>query len=173
MTQHKEVRYLPARELRTNQNEDGTRTVTGYAAVFNTLSVDMGGWRETIASGAFTRALSSNPNVVCLRDHDNAILLGRTRSRTLSLEQDSTGLKFECRLPDTTQASDLIALIERGDIDGCSFSFIANMDDWKTTSDGMTLRTLIDVDLFDVSIVSEPAYPDTSLALRNAPVEIR
>jgi HK97 family phage prohead protease len=172
-TKQHEVRYIPARELRVSKKDDGTRTISGYAAVFNALSVDLGSWHETIAPGAFTKSLMTNPDVVCLRDHDSAILLGRTRSKTLTLEQDTTGLKFACDLPATTQAADLIALIERGDIDGCSFSFICNLDDWKTSDDGVTTRTLIDVDLFDVSVVSEPAYPDTTLSLRSAPKEIR
>jgi HK97 family phage prohead protease len=173
MSKQKEVRYVPARELRATKNDDGTRTITGYAAVFGVLSVDFGGWQETIAPGAFTRSLMTNPDVVCLRDHNSSILLGRTRSKTLSLEQDSVGLRFTCLLPDTTQASDLVALMERGDIDGCSFSFIAVMEDWKTNEDGLTVRTVIEADLFDVSVVSEPAYPDTSVSLRNAPKEIR
>jgi HK97 family phage prohead protease len=170
---NKEVRFVPATELRATKNDDGSRSITGYASVFNSPSVDLGGFTEIVAPGAFTRSLKTSPNVVCLRDHDNSILLGRTRSKTLTLEQDATGLKFTCALPDTSQANDLIALMERGDIDSCSFSFVANMDDWKTTPDGMTVRTLIDVDLFDVSVVSEPAYPDTSVALRSAPKEIR
>lgn len=170
---NREVRYIPAKELRAVTNPDGSRTLSGYAALFNSLSVDFGGWQEIIAPGAFTRSLKGNPDVVCLRDHDNAILLGRTRSGTLTVAEDNVGLRFDCKLPATTQATDLIALIERGDIDGCSFSFSANIDDWKTTPDGKTIRTLIDVDLFDVSAVSEPAYPDTSLSIRSAPKEIR
>src|SRR5277367_5678504 len=98
MSKQREIRYLPARELRATKNADGTRTVSGYAAVFNSLSVDFGGWQEIVAPGAFTRFLLANPDVVCLRDHDNAILLGRTASKTLTLEQDATGLRFECLL---------------------------------------------------------------------------
>jgi HK97 family phage prohead protease len=173
MNKRKEVRYIPAKELRAVTNPDGSRSIQGYAAVFNALSVDMGGWQEMIAPGAFSRCLMTNPDVVCLRDHDNSILLGRTSSKTLSVEQDNVGLRFDCSLPNTTQASDLVALIERGDLSGCSFSFIAKKDDWKTDATGKTVRTVIDADLFDVSVVSEPAYPDTTLSLRNAPKEVR
>ena len=169
----KETRFLPAMELRSVQNEDGSRTISGYAATFNDLSRDFGGWNEKIAQGAFSRTLDSNPDVVCLRDHDNAILLGRTRSKTLTVKQDNVGLFFECSLPDTTQARDLSVLIDRGDIYGCSFSFKSVKDDWKTDSSGMATRTLIDVDLFDVSPVSNPAYLSTTLSLRSAPDEIR
>jgi uncharacterized protein len=173
MNKQKEVRYLPARELRATTNADGSRTLSGYAAVFNSLSVDFGGWQEMIAPGAFTRSLMSSPDVVCLRDHDNAILLGRTSSKTLTLEQDATGLRFDCALPNTTQAADLAVLMDRGDINGCSFAFICNMDDWKTTGDGVTVRTIIEAELYDVSVVTQPAYPDTSASLRSAPKEIR
>jgi HK97 family phage prohead protease len=172
MSKQREVRYMPARELRATKNADGSRTLSGYAAVFNALSVDFYGWRETIAPGAFTRSLMADPDVVCLRDHDNAILLGRTASKTLKLEQDAVGLRFECVLPDTTQAADLCVLIDRGDINGCSFAFSCNLDDWKTIDDGTAIRTVIEADLYDVSVVTQPAYPDTSVSLRSAPKDI-
>lgn len=172
MKQNKETRFIPATELRAVRNDDGTRTISGYAAKFNTLSNDIG-FFEMIAPGAFTRTLQSNQDVVCVRDHDTSILFGRTSSKTLSVEQDSVGLKFTCSLPSTTQASDIIALIDRGDIADCSFRFVCNKDDWNISADGLQVRTLLDVDLFDVSVVTYPAYPDTSVAVRNAPPEVR
>ena len=171
-TKTKELRYVPA-ELRAVKNDDGSRTITGYAAVFNAPSLDFGGWTEVIAPGAFTKSLLTDPDVMLLRDHDNAILLGRTTSKTLTLNEDAHGLKFSCELPATTQANDLAVLIDRGDISGCSFGFICNLDNWANDGKGNTVRTVLDADLFDVSIVAQPAYPDTSLSLRSAPAEIR
>jgi HK97 family phage prohead protease len=107
--QPKELRYCPA-ELRATTAPDGSRTVAGYAAVFNSPSLDLGGWTEVIAAGAFTKSLLSAPDVMLLRDHDNAILLGRTTSKTLTLSEDATGLRFSCQLPATSQASDLAVL---------------------------------------------------------------
>jgi uncharacterized protein len=171
-TKTKELRYVPA-ELRAVKNEDGSRSVSGYAAVFNSPSLDFGGWTEVIAPGAFTKSLLTNPDVMLLRDHDSAILLGRTTSKTLTLSEDPTGLRFACELPNTTQANDLAVLIDRGDISGCSFGFICNIDNWADDGKGNTVRTVLDADLFDVSIVAQPAYPDTSLSLRSAPAEVR
>jgi HK97 family phage prohead protease len=172
MKLNKETRYVPATELRAVTNDDGTRTISGYAAVFNSNSVDMG-FIEIIAPGAFTKTLASNPDVVCLRDHDVAILLGRTTSKTLTLQQDNVGLKFTCALPDTSQARDLTALMERGDVDKCSFTFISMDDEWSTNAAGKKVRTVNEATLLDVSVVTFPAYPDTSVAVRNAPAEIR
>lgn len=168
----KELRYVAA-ELRALKNDDGSRTVTGYAAVFNSPSLDFGGWQEVIAPGAFTKNLLTDPDVMLLRDHDSAILLGRTTSKTLSLSEDLTGLRFSCQFPATTQANDLAVLIDRGDISGCSFGFFCNVDNWANDGKGNTIRTVLDAELFDVSIVAQPAYPDTSLSLRSAPAEIR
>lgn len=163
----REFRYLPAKELRVAKSEDGTRTLSGYAAVFNSLSADMGGWREQILPGAFSKCLASNGDIVCLRDHNPSMILGRTTSGTLRVRQDEIGLHFECDLPDTTQANDLVTSLERGDINGCSFGFYCHDDNWHTTDDGIEVRDVIEADVFDCSVVTYPAYPATSVALRS------
>src|SRR5215469_3192801 len=94
MNKKKELRYLPARELRVQTSPDGTRTLSGYAIVYNSLSNDLGGFTEIVAPGAVTESLANNPDVLCLRDHDSSILLGRTKSKTLTLTEDSVGLRF-------------------------------------------------------------------------------
>lgn len=179
MSKSKEIRYVPAVELRTAKADDGSLTLSGYAAVFNLPSCDLGGWQEVIKPQAFTKSLATDPDVVCLRDHDMSILLGRTVSKTLTLTQDDKGLRFECKLPATTQAADLVVLIDRGDINGCSFGFICQADEWFFQEDGTAIRQVIDADLFDVSVVTHPAYPDTngSVNVRDLPtsatVEVR
>src|SRR5579884_3981804 len=97
------------------------RTISGYAALFNSLSEDLGGFREIIAPGAFDGCMDDD--VRCLFNHDPNMVLGRTASKTLRIEQDDTGLKFECDLPDTDDARDLVELMKRGDVDQCSFAF--------------------------------------------------
>jgi HK97 family phage prohead protease len=170
---HRETRFFKSRELRVARAADGTRSITGYAIVFNTLSVDFGGWAETVSPTAVTRTLQESPDVLCLYNHHSGKVLGRTTSGTLTLDVDNIGLHFTCVLPDTTVANDLIVSIERGDIDGCSFGFICRSDVWTAQEDGSALRTLMDVDLFEVTITSEPAYPETSVSLRSAPKEVR
>lgn len=173
MKKQLEVRHITTREFRVASNADGSKTITGYAALFNTPSVDMGGWKEVVSPSAFTRTLRENPDVFCFFSHDNSKVLGRTKSGTLTLETDQTGLKYSCNLPNTTIANDLAVSIERGDITGCSFGFVTIVDSWTMASDGTEIRTLLDVDLYEITITSEPAYPDTTIALRSAPREVR
>ena len=171
--QPREQRYTPKQEVRV-VNADGKRTISGYAAVFGQPSQDLGGFIEVIAPGAFTDSLSSaNADILCLRDHDPAFLLGRTKSGTLSLVQDELGLRFTCDLPNTTQADDLIESIARGDLDGVSFGFVCLEDEWTRTTEGQVIRTLLKVSLFEVSPCSFPAYAATSVALRSCPPELR
>lgn len=141
-----------------------SRTIGGYAAVFNS-EADIGGhFREVIAPGAFNAALKQD--VRALIDHDSGRVIGRTTAGTLRLKQDETGLAVEIDLPDTTDGRDLGTLIERGDISGMSFGFIVTKQSWDETVEPPT-RTIEAVDLREVSVVAFPAYDDTSIALRS------
>lgn len=144
---------------------DGKVTVAGYAAVFGDMA-DIGGYfREIIARGAFTNTLRS-ADVRAYFDHDRGRVLGRTSSGTLRLREDDKGLAVEIDLPDTSDGRDVKALIERGDISGMSFGFSVKKQEWDETVDPPT-RTILEVELREVSIVSEPAYDGTSIALRS------
>jgi uncharacterized protein len=137
------------------------RTVTGYAAVYDRESGDLGGFRERIAPGAFAGVLDSD--VRCLLNHNADQLLGRTRAGTLRLSDDPRGLRFECDLPESR--SDLAEAVERGDLDGASFRFEVADDEWEGD-----LRTIREVRaLHDVSLATHPAYPAASVELRTAP----
>ena len=146
----------------------GKRTVSGYAAVFDQPSEDFGGWREVIAPGAFDGVLASS-DCRCLVNHDRNQVLGRTASKTLALSVDERGLKFECSMPDTQYARDLAACMERGDIDQCSFAFSVAMGGSKwEEQDKTTIRTITKISrLYDVSVVTYPAYPQTSADIRS------
>lgn len=168
-----EIRSGLIREVRVAKADDGSHTVSGYAIVYNSPSVDLGGFVEYVAPGALSRTLTENPDVLCLRDHKPELLLGRTTVGTLTLEDDHIGLRFTCSLPSTTAANDLAESLQRGDIDACSFMMTVVKDTWSQDSQGNITRTLLDIDLDEVSVVSFPAYPDTSAALRTAPAEIR
>jgi HK97 family phage prohead protease len=135
-------------------------TFTGYAAKFDTRSHDLGGFVETIRSGAFGRAIREGQDVRALINHDPGLILGRTASGTLKLAEDSTGLHYEVDAPDTSYARDLSESMQRGDVTQSSFGFRVRQDDWQKEGRGR-LRTLLDVDLTDVSPVTYPAYEDT------------
>ena len=174
-----ETRAFKATELRVSTDAStGVRTLEGYAAVFNSPSEDFGGWSERIDPGAFNRTLLEGADVRCLVEHDPALIVGRTKSKTLSLSVDQIGLRFRCQLPDTTVARDLVTSVERGDLDSCSFGFIAQKESWVEDSQANTvIRTLLDVDLLDTSVVCYPAYAATSVNVRclpaSMPTEIR
>jgi len=137
------------------------RRIEGYAATFGAVA-DLGGFTETIAAGAFRDALSGD--VLAMLDHDPGKVLGRTRSGSLRLSEDSRGLSFSLDLPDTQAGRDVMALAERGDLGGMSFGFI--IPEGGETWQGRA-RTLRKVDLREISIVQAwPAYPDTEIALR-------
>lgn len=168
----KEVRSL-GRELRVVTDDAGQKTLTGYAVVYNSRSVDLGGFQEVVDPAAFTRTLRESPDVYALYAHASPFVVGRTKSGTLSLASDEHGLRFTCTPPDTSVARDMLTLIERGDVDGCSFGFMTRRDRWEDEPAGTVLRTLLDVDLDEISITPFPAYPETSVSLRSAPREIR
>lgn len=143
------------------------RKLHGYIAKFDSPT-RIGSFTEIIRRGAFARTLSAGVDIVALADHDPAKVLGRTRSRTLELHEDDTGLAFTLSMPDTATGRDLIALAERGDLGGASFGFVVpdGGDSWNGNS-----RELRAVNLHEVSIVqSWPAYGDTEVSLRSRPV---
>lgn len=145
--------------------EGDKMTLTGYAAVFGEAA-DIGGYfSEVIARGAFTETLKTS-DVRAYFDHDRGRVLGRSSAGTLRLSEDSKGLAVEIDLPDTTDGRDVRTLIERGDITGMSFSFSATKQTWDETTDPPT-RTIQELKLYEVSVVSDPAYDGTSVALRS------
>ena len=158
-------------EIRTARNLEfraaGEPVIEGYAAVFNRLSDDLGGFRERISPGAFARTLDEGADVRALVDHNPTMIVGRTKPDTLKLTEDATGLRVRIKPPDTTVGRNLVASIRRGDISQMSFSFMAapGGDEWRVDDQGRTIRTLTDADLFDVSPVTFPAYSDTTVAV--------
>lgn len=162
------------REIRATETikavDNEKMIVEGYALRFNTLSNDLGGFVETISPEALKDADLSD--VRCLIDHDSSKVLGRTTSETLSLNIDDEGLYFRCKLPDTSYSRDLYENIRLGNINQCSFGFVLDEDGdtFEKRDDGLFKRTLNKIrSLFDVSIVTYPAYADTSVepALRS------
>lgn len=141
-----------------------TRTLVGYASVFNSPT-DIGDWfTEIIAPGAFASQLGGD--IRALIDHDSGRVIGRTTSGTLRLSEDAKGLRAEIDLPNTSDGNDLWELVGRGDISGMSFGFVVTKELWDDTND-MPVRTVMEVELIEVSAVAFPAYDDTELGKRS------
>jgi HK97 family phage prohead protease len=164
---------METRELKVEVRaaQDDPNAIEGWAAVFNSESEDLGGFREVLMPGCFTRALAESGDILCVVDHDRSKLLGRTSSGTCKITQDDRGLKFRCSLPGTQLGKDMRALIERGDYSQCSFKFGMDMDDedceeWKEDERGV-LRTIRSIALLgDVCPVLTPAYRATSVKVK-------
>lgn len=151
-------------ELRS-EGEDQIKKIVGHAAVFDELSQDLGGFREKIAPGAFSETINKD-DIRALWNHDPNFVLGRNKSGTLALYEDEQGLAIEITPPDTQAARDLMVSMERGDVTQMSFGFKTIEDTWNNEN-GEEIRTLVKVDIFDVSPVTYPAYTQTDVALRS------
>ncbi len=161
-----ERRVLVVEDIELRIVDGDIPKIAGYAAKFGKWSEDLGGFREKIRIGAFDDVLADD--VRALKNHDPNLLLGRTRSGTLRLTANKTGLRFEVDTPDTNVGRDTVEEIRRGDISGCSFGFIVETDEWRYLEDDTIERTIISFrKLFDVGPVTYPAYPDTSVAARS------
>jgi len=157
-----------AQEFRVS-NSDEAPKISGYAAVFDSPSEDMG-WTEEIDPQAFDSVLASNPDVRALFNHDPNFVLGRTTAGTLKLGVDARGLSYEVDPPDTQVARDLMTSMRRKDITGSSFGFITKRDQWTENRDGSVTRRILEFDqLLDVSPVTYPAFTAASSGVRSLP----
>ena len=158
-----ERRTFTVKGIEARQAEDGKLRMAGYAAVFNEASLPLP-FIERISPGAFRKTLSETPDVRLLINHEG-LPLARTKNGTMKLYEDERGLYFEAELADTQEARDLHTLVARGDVDQMSFAFRVIRQKWN---EDRTERTLTEVSLADgdVSIVTYPAYPATSVEAR-------
>jgi HK97 family phage prohead protease len=150
-------------------------TLSGYAALFNTETVIAGFFREQIAPGAFSQAVKDD-DVRALFNHDPNYVLGRTTNKTLTLREDRRGLFYDVELPDTQAANDVRTLVKRGDVTGSSFGFTVTEDRWDESEmkkGKLPLRTILSAELYDVSPVTYPAYPTTSVSARSRAEALR
>lgn len=166
-----ETRTFNARaELRNAGGKD--KRIGGYAARFNIASNPItsrngGHFQEVLRHGAFDAALGDS-DTVCLVQHDMNKILGRTSSRTLRLKTDHLGLQFECDLPNTSYANDLYESVKRGDLNECSFAFGQPDDSWDYSNPDMPVRYIRSIGILrDVSVVAQPAYPQTAVGVRS------
>jgi HK97 family phage prohead protease len=157
---NKEIRSIEIRAV------EYSRTVEGYALVFNSLSKDLGGFREEILPDALDGVIERS-DIMALLNHDNSRgILARSRygKGSLSLQIDDYGLKYRFEAPRTALGDELLEYLTRNDITSSSFAFTVSEDNWKKEEDGSYIRTIRKFDkLFDVSPVFEPAYDATSV----------
>jgi uncharacterized protein len=160
-----ERRTFTVRDVEARQADDGTMRLRGYAAVFNDDSVPLP-FIERIAPGAFRKTLTETPDVRLLINHEG-LPLARTKNGTLTLTEDDRGLYMDATIADTSEGRDLYTLVERGDVDQMSFAFRVIRQKWN---EDRTTRTLTEVSLADgdVSVVTYPAYPTTTVEAREA-----
>ncbi len=171
-----ERRFVPAAASRVQlraRGEGETPLIEGYAAVFYNPA-DPGteyelweGCRERIMPGAFDRAVRERDDARCLFNHDPSQLLGRVGANTVTLSVDAHGLRYSNLPPNTADGTKVIELIRRGDVYGSSFAMVVTDQAWRET-DGVDIREILAVQLYDVSPVTYPAYEATSTALRAA-----
>lgn len=174
-------------ELRSAGEGSKMPGLGGYTAMFDSWSERLGifeDFREKIRPGAFKKTIAEN-DIRGLFDHSTLHVLGRSKGSdggTMKLNEDSEGLEFDIpELPDTTDARNLVELVERGDVDGCSFGFYVVRAEWDYEPDASgdapddvdVTRELIEVRLFDVGPVTFPAYPETSAEVRSKAADLR
>lgn len=163
------------KEVRNNEtiskSNSESRLVEGYAVVFNSKSVDLGGFYEVIDENALEGVIERS-DIVCLLDHDiKRGVLARYRNNSehnsLTLSVDKKGLKFSFEAPKTSLGDEILEGVRRGDISSCSFAFTVDEDEFTKQSDGSILRTIKKIDeLFDISLVYRPAYENTEVDTR-------
>jgi HK97 family phage prohead protease len=163
----KERRFINCENFELRAEGDEKPTLVGRVSLFDNPAV-IGSFTEIFRSKAFSRAIKEKQDVRALKNHDVNLLLGRTKNKTLDLAEDDKGLLMIASPPNTQTARDTIEEVREGYIDEMSFSFTVPKggEKWSTV-DGKTLREIFDADLFDVSVVTYPAYGKTSASVRS------
>lgn len=157
----KEIEY---RNITLRSLDEESREIEGFVP-YNSLSEDMG-FREQILPGAFSKSLAESKDIRCLYSHDDGNLLARTSNQSLSFIDGEDGLRFRFNAPETTLGNDVLTMVRSGLLSGCSFGFSTISDQWHLVG-GEEVRDLIEVRLYEVSIVGTPAYPASRVSKRS------
>ena len=153
-------------EFKTREDGEELR-IEGYFAVFNSNYEIAQGMSESIAPGAFSSSISGD--IRALINHDTTLVLGRTKANTLQLKEDSHGLYGSVLInPNDQDAMNLYGRVQRGDVDQCSIGFNIRSEDTDIREDGSVHWTITDVELFEVSCCTFPAYEETNISARSA-----
>ena len=152
------------------RSDDTGMYIEGYFSVFNSNYEIYPGCTESVAPGAFSNTLGGDIKALC--DHDTRLVLGRNKSGTLELREDSHGLWGRITInPNDSDAVNLYERVKRGDVDQCSFGFDIREEEADFRDDGSVHFTIRDVELYEVSVVTFPAYSETSVSARKQDVE--
>jgi hypothetical protein len=157
---------LALEEPQKRAEDKALRKIVGYPAVFNSTTEIWPAYTEEVAPGAFERTLADGTDVRALVDHIPSQILGRRKAKTLSLAEDAKGLRFVIQPPNTSVGRDIVENIRLGNVDQGSFAFWVRSEEVSHGDDGGEHHRLTDLDLFDVSVVTFPAYEDTVVTLR-------
>ena len=161
----RQVRSVPT-QFETRETENGDPMISGYFSVFNSNYEIGPGMSESVAPGAFLSSLSGD--VRALTNHDTTLVLGRTTAGTLKLKEDSTGLWGDVIInPKDSDAMNTYERVKRGDVSQCSFGFMITKEDTEVREDGSVHWTIRDVNLFEVSVCTFPAYESTNVQARS------
>lgn len=167
MDRDKQLRQVEFRntEFNTRSEEDGGIFIEGYFAVFDSIYNIAPGMTESIAPGAFANSLSGD--IRALINHDTTLVLGRTSAHTLEVKEDNYGLWGRITInPNDSDAVNLYERVKRGDVTGCSFGFYPISEETEIRDDGSVHWTITDVDCFEISCCSFPAYEETNITAR-------
>lgn len=161
-------------EFSVEKNEEtGELLVRGYVNEIGKYSHLLGGrkqFRERIMPGAFQKALDRGNEIHFLAEHDANRILASTRNGSLTLKEDNIGLYMEARISPTTYGKDYYTLIHDGILRNMSFGFLPVQDEWQKKNDGTYTRDVSDLKLFEVSVVTNPAYPQSTISSREIDV---
>ena len=169
--EHPEMRVMQLRSGEFKTREDsGEMVIEGYFAVFNSDYEMWEGASESIAPGAFDSSLAGD--IRALTNHDTTLVLGRTKANTLELKSDSHGLFGRVKVnPKDSDAVNTYERVKRGDVDQCSIGFMIRSEETDFRDDGSIHWTITDVDLFEVSVCTFPAYEETGVSARHRDAE--
>ncbi len=175
MKTNKEVRSvsLPTKNIEVRTRADGKREIKGVAIVANSLSEDLGGFKEKLTVQAIRDAYNATSDCLLLYNHDIGRLLSRQSSKTLKLSIDGSGnLAFVATLADNALADEVLSLLARKDLRNMSFGFQCVSDLWDEMN-GQIIRTVTAFNLAEISIVAWPAYAASEASLRSCPESLR
>jgi len=162
------IAYKEPEKKPEDEKREESKKITGYAAVYNSLSEDLGGFKEVIDRGAFANSINDPENDIrALVDHDSSKIIGRQSAETLEVREDDRGVYVSVSPPDTTVGRDIVESISRGDIDGMSVGFQVTGELFD--EDGV--RHITEAHLVEVSAVTFPAYKDTEVSYRKLKID--
>lgn len=164
----KEIRNIPTPKFEVRQSKTSSGlTAYGYTSVWDSLSLDLGGFRERVQRGAWADSLQNDEQMVYF-GHDCNNILGSTEANTATMKEDSKGLLVSCELPNTQLGNDVATLLERGDLKHMSVGFgVSDKGQTWANIGGEIVRTITKATLYEASFVAQPAFPDTTAAVRS------